>query len=222
MFNLRNDLESTVKYFPKLEIIESENGPFLLGEVDILHPIKNEIIDTFTVEIIFPRNYPYCFPNVTETSGKIERIPDRHIYTNTNNLCFSVFAEERIKCYYGITTKWFIDHVLVPRLAEEYIVNQGGKYTHEYSHGQLGDLEFYLKKFCTGSPTEVMRYLNLILEVRFPKHYEKCGCGSGKKFKKCHRVIFEDLKRLGDKFIVNEIFKLEKLIQTLNNTPKNN
>jgi hypothetical protein len=118
-------------------------------------------------------------------------------------------------CKHGITTRWFLDNVLVPRLAEEYIVNHGGKYGHEFSHGPLGDLEFYCQKFNTHKPAEVMRYLKLILDGGFPKSYEKCCCGSGVKFKKCHRVIFEDLKVLGNKYISYEANKLQNFLNQL-------
>lgn len=208
-------MTDAILHYPNLKIIETDGKLSLLGEVDILHPIEKKLIDTFSVEISFHERFPYCFPKVIETSGKIERIQDRHIYTQDNTMCFAVISEELMKCRNGITTKWFLDNVLVPRLAEEYVVNLGGKYAHEFAHGPLGDLQFYFLKFKTKRPREVIRYLIIILQGKFPKHYESCICGSGLKFKKCHRNIFGELKSLGDTFIAFEIEKLEKFLNGL-------
>lgn len=215
MFILNDDLKDAIKKYPLLKIIEKENCNLSLsGEIEIFHPIENKVIDTFSVEMTFPKEFPHCFPKVVETSNKIERTVDRHlIVTQNNTLCFAVIAEELILCRLGITTRWFLNNILVPRLAEEYIVNHGGKYTHEFSHGPLGDLEFYYQKFRTKNPNIVVENLKFILKDRLPKSYEKCICGSGLKFKKCHRRIFEDLKELGNNFIIYQIHTLEKFLE---------
>lgn len=218
LYDLRKDLDEALEFYPNLKVIESGSNLALTGAVDLIHPTEKKLIDTFFVDITFPDRFPYQFPKVIETSGKIERIPDRHIHTGTNYMCFAVLSEELMKCRHGITTLWFLNHVLVPRLAEEYIVNNGGKYYREFSHGTLGDLEFYFEKFRTKSPKEVLRYLTWILRGDFPKHYELCYCGSGKKFKKCHRLIFEQLKGLGDGFLSFELQKLKKYIESI--TPR--
>lgn len=215
MFDLRSDLNKAIEHYPNLKIVDSDGKLSLSGEVDLFHPTEKKWIDSFSVDITYPERFPNRFPVVVETSGKIERIPNRHIYKDTNNMCFAVQAEELMKCRYGITTLWFLDNVLVPRLAEEYIVNDGGKYSHEFSHGPLGDFEFYFEKFKTKHPLDVIRYLKLVLNGGFPKHYEKCSCGSGLKFKKCHRVIFEELKGLGDGFLNYEINKLGAFLKTV-------
>lgn len=209
MFDLKRDLEIAVEHFQNLRIIETGSNLSLSGEVNLFHPTENEWIGSFSVDISFPENFPYRFPIVYEVSGKIRRIQDRHIYPNTGNMCFAVYAEELIKCKYGITTIWFLKNVLVPRLAEEYRVNHGGTYAHGFSHGVEGDLEFYFEKFKTRDYQEVIRYLQSIRSQRFPKHYQECICGSGSKFKKCHKSIFEEMSLLGGKVIDSEISKLE-------------
>lgn len=222
MFELRSDMNDAITYYPNLKVVETDGKLSLSGDVDLLHPIAKKVIDTFSVDISFPERFPYCFPKVVETSKKIERIQDRHIYTQNNSMCFAVLSEELLKCRFGITTRWFLNNVLVPRLAEEYLVNNGGEYAHEFAHGPWGDFQFYFKKFKIQNPVEVIRYLKLILTGGFPKHYEKCSCGSGIKFKKCHRIIFEELKSLGDKFINFEIEKLEKFLEDVKAKAKTN
>lgn len=212
MFSLKDDLATAVHHFPLLRINEFNGELVLSGEIEILHPVEDKLIDTFSVEISFPKKYPFCFPKVKETSMKIERTPDRHVFTNTNTLCFAVQTEELLTCKSGITLLWFLNNVLVPRLAEEFIVINGGKYAHEYSHGPLGDIEFYCEKFGIKEHNLVIHYLKLIVQGTLPKHYEKCSCGSGVKFKKCHRILFEDLKSLGDNYLSYEIYRLENFL----------
>lgn len=213
MYELRKDLDEALKFYPKLRLVEKGKDLALSGSVDLIHPSEKKLIDTFFVEITYPERFPFQFPKVLETSGKIERVQDRHIHPGTNYLCFAVNAEELLKCRFGITTLWFLDYVLVPRLAEEYLVNNGGKYSHEFSHGTLGDLEFYFEKFRTKSPEQVLKYLTILIKGEFPKHFEPCNCGSGQKFKKCHRLVFEEFKSLGDGVLHFEFQKLKNFLQ---------
>ncbi len=212
-FDLEKDLHGAVKEFPKLEIQKRKGKYFLVGEIDVLQSDTHRWIDTFAVEIAYEQKFPFCFPSVTETSEKIERIPTRHVYTNTNTLCLAVPPEEKILCKYGITSKWFIERVLLPRLAEEYQVNHGGTYSHEYSHQMKGNFEFYSKTLKTDSSDMVLNVLRSILRNKLPRHFDKCICGSEKKQKHCHQKGINELSKLETEYIVAEIQKLELLIK---------
>jgi hypothetical protein len=208
-FDLHADIEWTVQKYHQLKVFEIDGKILLIGEVDIVDKDEMEIIDTFSVEIRFPEFFPYCFPKVMETSGKIPKIPDRHVFKDTGNLCFSVETEELILCRNTMSSRQFIDQILVPRLAEEYVINNGGNYRKERSHGIKGDVEYYQEKFDTQSLDKVILYLELILNGEIPKPYERCFCGSGKKFKKCHQQITDGINAFNKFYIQREIRKLE-------------
>lgn len=214
-FDLFKDLENTTKKYSTLKIQKRRDELILSGEIELIHPTEFKIIDNFSVLMEFPKAYPHCFPRVWETSKKIERVADRHVYPKEGNLCLAVTVEEQLTCRVGISTIWFIERVLIPRLAEEHVVNNGGNYAHEFAHGLYGSLEFYSKKFKVKAPFLVIELLKRIREYDFPKHYDGCPCGSGRKFKRCHKILFTDLHRLGHTFLTSEIHKMEQLLRLM-------
>ncbi|HSH67975.1 MAG TPA: SEC-C domain-containing protein [Bacteroidia bacterium] len=194
VFNLKADIEHAVRLYPGLWISEIENKFIIQGDIELIHPTHNSVLDTFSIEIFYPDRFPFCFPKVIETENKIERSADRHINVKENNtLCLAVPPEEQLLTRNGISTVWFIKNVLLPRLAEEYEVNRGGKYTREYSHGLDGYWEFYFKKLKTNDPAFVINTIESALNQNLPKGSYNCPCGSGKKFKKCHRNAFYEI-----------------------------
>lgn len=200
--NFTNDLTTAIKEYPSLKLINEAGDLSLEGSIDLIHSETGIAYDSFSVKIYYPKQYPFCFPKVIETGGKIPRTADRHVNVTANNtLCLTVDPEERLLTLYGITTSWFIENVLLPRLGEEYIVNDGGKYLHEYSHNALGYWEFYFQKFNTKNPLVVINILENMLQHSMPKGYMPCICKSGKDYKKCHKKNVDDLYRLGTSYI---------------------
>lgn len=195
--NLKADIDAALKLYPLLKIIEKDGILGIAGDLELIHPEFNIPFETFSVELSFPKEYPNCFPRVLETGGKIERIPNRHVYTNTGTLCLAVPPEERLLCRHGINMSRFIKNVLLPRLGEEYNVNNGGQYSREYSHGPDGFWEFYFKKFDTDDPNIVLKILKCITEQNTPKGFELCICGINEKYKKCHREAINEISCLG-------------------------
>jgi hypothetical protein len=127
------DLSTAIKDYPGLKLINEVGALSLMGTIDLIHPEFGITYDSFSVEIYYPKLYPFCFPKVIETGGKIPRNANRHVNVIANNtLCLTVDPEERLLSLHGITTSWFIKNVLLPRLGEEYVVNNGGNYLHEY------------------------------------------------------------------------------------------
>ncbi len=209
--NLKSDIDQAIKEYPGLEIINEAGALKLNGTLELIHPIHNVPFETFSVELYYPEQYPHCFPKVIETGGKIERSAARHVNVPDNNtLCLTVPPEERLLCRHGITTSSFIKDVLLPRLGEEYEVNSGGKYLHEYSHNALGYWEFYFRKFNVKNPNRILEILDMMVKHNLPKGYENCFCGSGDKFKKCHQKSINEFSSLGNDYIKMQIQLLNK------------
>ena len=178
MNNLELDIKAVLGKYNLLQYDRQRR--VLSGEIELVSE-SNIYIDTFEVEIKLLNPFPKCFPKVTELGGKIPRTPARHVYPKTNYLCFSVPIEENLLCKNGITLMWFIDKVLVPRLCEEYRVNNGAKYQKEYSHDFGGTWEFLMTKLGIIDPEVILSIIKALATKNRPKGNEKCPCGSGQK-----------------------------------------
>ena len=210
------DIQSTLKRYPGLKYTEDNGNPLIYGEVELLHKELNSPIDEFSIEMRFPSQYPYYFPEVIETGGKIERIPQRHLFVRNNNeLCLGVPPEIYLRCRNGITIEWFMENVLMPRLAEEYNVNHGGAYLNEYPHNRTEALwRFYSTVLKTNDRDLILLLLDGIISNRLPKGFQPCLCGGNQKFKKCHRNCANELIPLGREYLSEQL-----LILKSNTTP---
>lgn len=156
----------------------------LQGQVDLI--INGNMYHRFDLTVQIHPDHPFRFPIVWETGDDIPRTMDRHVFPKTGNLCFGVIAEERLVCKDGIRLAWFFDKVLLPRLADEFCVINGGEYQKEKSHGIVGDWEFYFSELNTQNPAFVLTILTLLKLVIPPKSTDPCPCGSGISFNTCH------------------------------------
>ncbi len=213
-YDKNKDLEKVLKKYTLLkhQVDHLNTTESLFGEIELVDEQTKTYIDTFAVEIIIPRNFPFSFPLVIEKEEKIPRCTSRHVIPGSNTLCLALKLEERLLCLHGITLLWFIDHVLVPRLCEEYRVNRGGKYQKEYSHEISGTWEYLMKRFETKDQSIIIALIGALAYKKTPKGNQKCLCGSGKFYRECHKPELEKLKHLGNETI-------SKLFEALNKTP---
>lgn len=185
MYNLEDDINKVLQKFPLLKYYDTEKT--LRGEIELLTE-SGKFIDIFSVEIIIEKCFPNCFPKVLETGGKIPREVKRHVMPKTNYLCLVVWIEELLICKNGITLVWFMDKVLMPRLCEEFRVNNGEKYQKEYSHGFIeGTWEYMMKKMEIQEPSIALKFLEALANKKRPKGNSICFCGSGKYYHVCHK-----------------------------------
>jgi hypothetical protein len=193
-----SDVNEALKSHSGLRIDSFGNDRRILGRIEVWNHSTNVFIDDYEVAILCPIQYPKAFPLVWETGGKIPRIADRHVHPDTGNLCLAVPPEEALICMNGITTVKFFDGVLLPRLADEYRVRNGHKYSKEYSHGVGGRWEFYMRTLKVGGPREVLSALSALLRKQLPRPLDTCPCKSGRTFRDCHKSAFDYVGKLGN------------------------
>lgn len=209
MNDIKIEIGAILSKYPLLKYDIHENT--IRGEIEV--ESKNGIfIDIFEIDVIIPSCYPKCFPLVLEKGSKIPRTMARHVMPQTNHLCFAVETEEKLLCKAGITLDWFFDKILIPRLCEEYRVNNGEKYQKEYSHDFGGTWEYLMKHFETNSPELVLKLVNSIVNKKKPRGDKLCICDSGHLFKDCHKSHFTQLQKL-------KLSELRVLFDKLNKTP---
>jgi hypothetical protein len=195
MFDLIKDIEKALKTYANLRLdpeTVTVSGKFIAFD----RSSKIEI-EEYDVIIRFPKDYPFRFPIVFESSEKIPRNLSRHI-NNQGNICFCNPQDELSLSRNGITFKWFLDEILNPHLCREYAREYLGYYpTGERSHGTEGIWEGYFDLFETTNKKTVLEELKMILNIRKPGRNSPCYCNSGRKYKTCHEKLEPEVMKVG-------------------------
>lgn len=199
-------LNSVIEKYSNLFIREVNGKKYLKGILDIPND-NNEIIKSFAIEIHFKDGFPYRFPNLKEVGYDIPNDADWHKYTN-GNCCITVEPEEILICRFGITLLTFIEQHAIPYFANQIHKKEFGFYKNgEYAHGFSGLKQFYSSLFQTNDESRWVYYTKIVFK-NFPLHIQrndKCFCGSNKKFKHCHNIVFNQMRIIGLKQIVNDL-----------------
>jgi len=198
MYNLEKDINNVLRKYSLLKY--NSISKIIYGEIEVLGE-SGQFIDIFNVDIILPVEFPRRFPKVIETEKKIPREITRHVMPKTNHLCLAVQFEEILLCCKGINLLWFIDNVLVPRLAEEFRVNNGEKYQKEYSHDFGGTWEFLMKKLELKTPDLVLKFIEALAKKKKPNGNSICLCGSEEPYRLCHKKQVLHILQLNNKLL---------------------
>ncbi|HCQ12747.1 hypothetical protein [Flavobacterium sp.] len=173
-----------------------EDGvPCIFGSILLLDEYGN-IEDTFQIAIKAVSNYPYNFPLLYETGGRIPRNVDWHIFEQTGNCCIASPPEELIICNNGITLSSFINNQVKNYFYSQIFRNQNGYFLKERSHGNKGWIEFFEETFMTDNIFNIEFGLKQIIEGKKIDRVSICFCGSGKKYRKCHKKSYDVLSKL--------------------------
>lgn len=202
-----SQIPAVLDRYPKLVKIERDNRFILAGKVDIIDKTGKHW-ETYEIEIHCSALYPNRFPNLYETGGKIPKIADWHIYEDTLSCCVKILPEEILKCIKGITLEQYVTEEVLPyffnqthRKVEGYYVNG------EYGHGNMGMYEYYSSVLKTGDLKQIGMLLYNIATRPKPDRTSLCFCGSGEKYRYCHRTSYEKLSLLGKDFLIEHATK---------------
>ena len=185
------------KYYPELTYFESTEGiPYISGELK-LNDDHGLYIDSYFIRIVPKQTYPYQFPYVFETGRRIPVNIDWHLFSD-GHCCFKSIPEETLLCKQGITLLWFIEQQVKPYFYNQKYREMHGYFLHERSHGMEGNLEFFKDVFKTNDLTKIAQGLMFIKGRKEPDRVSNCFCGSGIKYRKCHRETFRSLSKFTD------------------------
>lgn len=204
-------LAETEAEYPKLGRKLIDDRFVLTGELEVIDK-KGKLWETYGVEIHYTNGFPHRFPWLYETSGKIPKIGDWHIYEDTLTCCVKVEPAEIIRCIKGITIVEYIKEEALPyffnqthRKVEGYYVNG------EYGHGPAGICQFYSEELNTGTDLKKMlQLMHYIATHERPDRTAKCFCGNKAKFRQCHRAAFEKLKLIGNHNVLQHGLEIGK------------
>jgi len=175
---------------------KNDNGiPCIFGSLNLTDE-HGAIEDTYQIEIKAVQDYPNSFPLVFETGGRIPKNIDWHIFEATGNCCIASPPEEIIICNSSLTLLFFIDNQVKNYFYSQIFRNQNGYFLKERSHGDKGWIEFFEETFMTDNIFNIEFGLNQMIEGKKIDRVSTCFCGSGKKYRKCHKKSYDILSKL--------------------------
>lgn len=204
----KQEAELILADYPNFHLIEKQGRCILKGIIDIKSK-DSETLGSFSVEIAEKEGYPYRFPTLFEIGGDIPTNANWHKYPD-DSCCITILPDEILKCKNGMTLKCFIEEHAKAYLANHlYRVKNNYYLNGEYSHNNTGYCEFYAKLFGTNDKLKWREIVNIaFLEKDILGRNESCFCGSSKKYKVCHHLMFKQIRALGKNYIINDLNNL--------------
>ncbi|MDR7128093.1 hypothetical protein J2X69_000421 [Algoriphagus sp. 4150] len=196
----REEASGCTSKYPSLQYVEEKEGiPTIQGEL-ILESDQGEEIDSYKIKIICSPDYPSNFPIVFETGGRIPPNIEWHVHSD-RHACICSWPEELILCSQGITLLSFIENQVTPYFFNQKHREVNGFFLRERAHGMRGNLDFFKETFRTTNLRKIVSFLEYIKSNPEPNRTNDCFCGSGDKFRKCHRDEFRKFKPLSSEAI---------------------
>ncbi|MFP3790854.1 hypothetical protein [Bacillus subtilis] len=157
----------------KFKFIASFNG----------HP---SIEDSYSLELVISKEFPYELPKVYELEGKIPRDNKHHINPD-GTLCLGSPLRVLMQLYDEPTLNTFAENCLVPYLySVSHKLHYSGPFIFgELEHGIQGVLDDYLDIFGLDSPKQVLDVLFLLGVRERTAHRQPCPCNCGRLLRKC-------------------------------------
>jgi hypothetical protein len=202
-----SQLNEAIAAFPSLSEGTSGNKKILKGSLPVVDK-EGKHWENYDIEIHCSENFPYEFPKLYETSGKIPKVSDWHVYEDSLSCCVKVHPEEILRCKKGITIKEYIQEEAFPYLFNQTHRRVEGYYVNgEYSHGAAGIYEYYVGHLKTGADIKLtLQLMYFIATHERPDRTSLCFCGKKAKFRHCHRNAFDKLKEIGDSIVRNHAY----------------
>ncbi len=190
--------------------LNQDDVPELSGAIS-LKDSSGFVIDSYQVKIKATSGYPYYFPFVFETGGRIPINADWHVYESDGHLCICTTTDEYIKTINGLPLDLFIKNELTPYLFNQTYRREKGFFLNEMDHGEKGQLQTLKNSLQTNDINNIRWFLLMARNGFKQDRTSLCFCKSGKKYRHCHRDILETFKRLDQ-------HKLDTLIKLVENS----
>lgn len=206
-----NEITGVLEKYPKLSV-NSANGKIILkGDIELIdeHGVYR---DTYSIEIHPVAAFPFRFPYVFETGGKLPWNVDWHVFENDGHCCIKVEPEEILICKNGITLLNFIEQQVFPYFFNQTFRRINGYYINERAHGLLGIINFYREQFKEKNVQRLIMLMEFVLNNREPNRVSKCFCGTGNKYRKCHKDAYRMLHDIGVETVSIHLVLIKELI----------
>ncbi|HEX8332000.1 MAG TPA: hypothetical protein VF622_05215 [Segetibacter sp.] len=200
-----NQLEDLINTYPNLAIKESGGEKYVKGILDVPNDL-GDTVGSFLIEIRFAPKFPFRFPDVYEVGGIIPNEADWHKYPD-HRCCLTVEPDEILKCKNSITLKEFVANHVFAFLANYIYRKETGVYKNgDYGHWIIGIHQFYSELLKTKDYNLWLVYFeNVFRHKPYKKDRNvKCFCESDLIFKKCHKLVFDTLREIGEEQVLKD------------------
>lgn len=194
---------------PNFHLMVEGDIVFIRGSYPVIH--EGEVLDRYTLEIEFPRDYPESVPIVRETEGRIPRTADYHMMGKKGEACLFVPDERWLVWPPDATFLDFLKGPVYNYFLGQTLVSLGEPWPFgQRSHGLSGIKEFYAELLGTDDFDSVVRYLEYLSKPKIKGHWP-CPCGSGNKIRHCHSIQLRDLSsKVSNKIALKMLERLQK------------
>ena len=208
------DIADVRKKYPQLHYEPTNCNWRLVGSIDIVDEVGN-YYDNYDVEIVGTPQFPYQFPKLFERSNKFPKTADWHTFKD-ESCCTAVRGKEILATQTGISLRRYIDEFVVPYLANQTYCRKNGHYVNgEYAHNLMGELAFFQELLDIKSISIISETIKLALSDSFnDPNNVPCFCGSGKKFKHCHKRAIQKMRSLGKDYLLGVYRRIYSLALT--------
>lgn len=187
-----------VSEYPLLKTEIHPNGNIhLTGLIELKDDMDN-LIEVYNIDVYPTNKYPYRYPFVFEIGGKVPRNINWHVFEDSGNCCLGSIPEEISRCSKGITLLWFLNEIVVPYFYAQTFRRENGYFLNERPHGIDGDIDFYYEVLKTRDLKKNLQYLEYIKTNPKPERTSSCFCGSGEKYRKCHKLAYTAFAEIRD------------------------
>lgn len=148
----------------------------------------------FDIRVVVPANYPYGFPGLWETSTKIPRDLDRHMFPD-GKACLENPRRIDLMILRGISLCTFFTDYVHRFFCWQLVYDIDGPAALKgWAHGEEGIREFYCEILQTTDTGFIKEVLKRIVFNQLPGRNDLCFCGREEKFKQCHFKTISQLE----------------------------
>lgn len=199
----KEDVKWIKNNYPKLNY--NHELKIIIGELNLCREYNNyKIEDFYNLEIKLITKEGSILPQVKELNDKLKKISvnlnlelsDLHINFD-ETFCLSIYERESEYFINNFTINEFFKNILEPYLYWISFYEKKGYPPWEcYAHGNLGYLELYAEGKIDLKELQIKIDKNELLNYKKNKGHCNCLCGSGKKLRNCHQLIYNAIYKL--------------------------
>ena len=151
--------------------------------------------DSFEIEVRFKSDFPFSEPTMFETAGRIPKIPDRHVFDGSGRCCTGVWEEAYLNAAVH-SVSGFMDVMVNDYLVSQTVFEANASWPYgERSHGKLGVIEACCDLIGIDHDPKLCIDMMFYLAGLPWKGHHPCMCGSGDRFRNCHRPHLDSVSQ---------------------------